>query len=280
VDDHHIPAIKLNNGVPIPQLGLGVWQAADGPEVERAVDTALEAGYRLIDTAAIYGNERGVGHAVKRSGIPREELFITTKLWNDSHSHHIALHAFEASRQRLGLDYIDLYLIHWPVPAEGKFATAWKALEELHAAGRVRAIGVCNFKPHHLEELLKTAEIKPAVNQIELHPRLQQIETRALCTMHGIAVEAYSPLMQGGEILRDPLITELARKHHKTPAQIVLRWHMQNGFIAIPKSVNPLRIRENANIFDFELSADELLAVNALNRDERVGADPDFANFK
>ena len=260
-----VPAIQLHNGLEMPRFGLGVWQAREGDEVLRAVTAALDAGYRLIDTAAIYGNEEGVGHAIKTSGVPREELFVTSKLWNDSHAYNDAIHAFEQSLERLGMDYLDLYLIHWPLPMEGKFPEAWRALEKLYNDGRVRAIGVSNFKPPHLEKLLETCTILPMVNQIELHPRMQQHETRAFCTERSIAIESYSPLMQGGAVLAEPAITQLAKKHQKSPAQIVLRWHIQSGFIVIPKSVTPARIVENIDIFDFELAPSEMQQITNLH---------------
>jgi diketogulonate reductase-like aldo/keto reductase len=276
----NVPLLTLNNGIEIPQLGLGVWQAKEGAEVENAVREALQSGYRLIDTAAIYGNEAGVGRAMKNSGVPREEIFLTTKLWNAHHEYNDALHAFDESLQRLDTDYVDLYLIHWPLPMEGKFPLAWKALEKIYGEGRARAIGVSNFKPHHLDELLKTAEIVPAVNQIELHPRLQQHETRAYCAERNIVIESYSPIMRGGEILEHQTIATLAQKHGKTPAQIVLRWHVQNGLVVIPKSVTPARIQENIALFDFALSDDEMNSIAALNEDRRIAADPDEAAFK
>jgi 2,5-diketo-D-gluconate reductase A len=280
MDNSTIPTVILNNGVPIPQFGLGVWQAAEGGEVEKAVDAALEAGYRLIDTAAIYGNEAGVGNAVKSSGLPREELFITTKLWNANHAYEDALRAFDESLAKLDCGYIDLYLIHWPLPMEGKFVEAWRALEKLYNDKRVRAIGVSNFKPHHLETLLDSAVIIPAVNQIEMHPLLQGKEDRSYGAAHGIKVEAYSPLMRGGEVLENSVITALAQKHGKTPAQIVLRWHIQSGVIVIPKSVNPERIQENFAIFDFELEASDMREIETLDAGQRLGADPDTAAFK
>jgi diketogulonate reductase-like aldo/keto reductase len=275
-----VPTVTLNNGVTIPHVGLGVWQAREGAEVERAVQTALEAGYRLIDTAAIYGNEAGVGRAVKASGLQREEVFITTKLWNAHHAHADALRAFESSLRKLDCGYIDLYLIHWPLPMEGRFVEAWKALEELYRRGQVRAIGVSNFKPHHLEQLLNEAQVVPAVNQVELHPFFQQRETRAACAARGIVVESYSPLMHGGEVLAQPVIAELARRYGRTPAQIVLRWHVQSGLIAIPKSVTPERIRENMALFDFVLADEDMAAIEGLDRGQRISADPDMADFK
>ena len=275
-----IPNITLNNGVEIPQVGLGVWQAAEGAEVENAVRAALDTGYRLIDTAAIYGNETGVGKAIKASGVPREDVFVTTKLWNAHHAYDDALRAFDESMKKLDCDYIDLYLIHWPLPMEGKFTQAWKALEKLYADKRVRAIGVSNFKPPHLDELLKGAATVPAVNQIELHPMLQQPETRAYCAERDIAIESYSPIMRGGEALKNPIITQIAEQHSKTPAQIVLRWHVQNGFIVIPKSVHAERIKENIVLFDFELSQAEMRSIEGIDADKRIAADPDTAAFK
>jgi diketogulonate reductase-like aldo/keto reductase len=275
-----IPMVTLNNGVVIPQVGLGVFQTKEGAEVERAVRTALEAGYRLIDTAAIYGNEVGVGKAIKASRVPREELFITTKLWNAHHAYADALRAFDESLAKLDCGYIDLYLIHWPLPMEGKFTQVWKALEELYASERVRAIGVSNFKPHHLEELLNGAEIVPTVNQNELHPLFQQKATRAYCVEHGIAVESYSPLMQAGEALEPPVIANLAQKYGKTPAQVILRWHVQSGFIVIPKLAKPERIQENIALFVFELAEDDMRRIDGMDREQRIGADPDTASFK
>ncbi len=275
-----IPMVTLNNGVEIPQVGLGVFQTKEGAEVERAVDAALEAGYRLVDTAAIYGNEVGVGKAIKASGLPREAIFITTKLWNANHAYEDALRACDESLEKLDCEYIDLYLIHWPLPMEGKFTPAWKALEKLYDSKRVRAIGVSNFKPHHLEEVLKGAAMVPAVNQIELHPLFQQKATRAYCVEHGIAVESYSPLMQAGEALEHPVIANLAQKYGKSPAQVILRWHVQSGFIVIPKSVKPERIRENIALFDFELSENDMREIEGMDREQRIGADPDAASFK
>jgi diketogulonate reductase-like aldo/keto reductase len=275
-----IPTVTLNNGVEIPQVGLGVFQTPEGAEVEGAVRAALDAGYRLIDTAAVYGNEVGVGRAIRASGLPREEVFITTKLWNAHHAYEDALRAFDESLERLDCGYIDLYLIHWPLPMEGRFTQAWKALEKLYGDERVRAIGVSNFKPHHLENLLKAAETVPAVNQIELHPLFQQSETRAYCAERGIAVESYSPLMRGGEALEHPVVARLARKYGKTPAQVILRWHVQIGCIVIPKSARPERIRENLDILDFELSTDEMRQIDGMDQEQRIGADPDTASFK
>ena len=275
-----IPTIELNNGVQIPQIGLGVWQAEEGSEVENAVETAIETGYRLIDTAAIYGNEKGVGNAIKNSGVARNELFITTKLWNAHHEYDAALQAFEESLKKLACDYVDLYLIHWPLPMDGLFPEAWRALEKLLSDGRARAIGVSNFLPHHLEKLAETQKVVPAVNQIELHPLSQSHATRDYCAAHDIKIEAYSPLMRGGDSLKNDTLQKLAQAHDKTPAQIVLRWHLQSGFIVIPKSVTPSRIRENFDVFGFELSDDDMAQIAALNQDDRIGADPETAAFK
>ncbi|HEY0498523.1 MAG TPA: aldo/keto reductase [Kutzneria sp.] len=271
-----VPTMKLNNGVEIPQLGFGVFQVPD-EETTAAVTAALEAGYRSIDTAAAYGNERGVGEAVKASGIERDELFITTKLWNSDQGYDATLRAFDKSMAQLGLEQLDLYLIHWPVPKAGRFVDTWKAFEQLHKDGRIRAIGVSNFQPTHLRRLLDEGLTLPAVNQIELHPALQQATLRAFHTEHGIATEAWSPLAQG-EVLDAPQITEAAEKHGKSPAQIVLRWHLQLGNIVIPKSVTPKRIRENIEVFDFELDGDDLAAIATLERGHRTGPDPDTFN--
>ncbi|MCP8966969.1 aldo/keto reductase [Ectobacillus ponti] len=271
------PVITLNNGLQMPVVGLGVWKAKDGEEVKTAVKAALAAGYRSIDTAAVYQNESGVGEAIRESGVPREELFITTKVWNSDQGYESTLQAFETSLEKLGLDYVDLYLVHWPV--KGKYIDTYRALEKLYADGRVRAIGVSNFHIHHLEDLMAHTSVVPAVNQIELHPRLSQTEIRSFCQQHGIAVEAWSPLMQGGGIFENETLRAIAEKHGKTPAQVVLRWDIQSGIVTIPKSVTPSRIQENLNIFDFELSAEEMAQIDALNENRRVGADPDNFNF-
>ncbi|MDF3298736.1 aldo/keto reductase [Streptomyces tropicalis] len=268
-----VPPINLNNGVAMPQLGFGVWQVPDD-EAERAVATALEAGYRSIDTAAIYGNEEGTGRAVAASGLPREDLFVTTKLWNSDQGYDATLRAFDTSMRKLGLDYLDLYLIHWPVPAKGTYLDTYRAFEKLHADGRVRAIGVSNFLPEHLERLIAETAIVPAVNQIELHPHLQQHAARAFHARHAIATEAWSPLGQGKGLLEVPAIVAIAQKHNRTPAQIVLRWHLQLGTVVIPKSVTPSRIRENIDVFDFSLDDEDLAAISALNEDRRLGPDP------
>jgi diketogulonate reductase-like aldo/keto reductase len=272
-----VPSIKLNNGVEIPQLGFGVFQVPE-EETKTAVTRALEAGYRSIDTAAAYGNEHGVGEAIKASGIPRDELFITTKLWNSAQGYDSTLRAFDDSMAKLGLDQLDLYLIHWPVPAGDRYVETWKAFEKLHADGRIRAIGVSNFQPTHLRRLLDEGLTVPAVNQIELHPALQQATLRAFHTEHGIATEAWSPLAQG-EVLNTPEITEIAAKHGKTAAQVVLRWHLQLGNVVIPKSVTPKRIAENIAVFDFELDGDDLAAIAGLERGHRTGPNPDEFNL-
>lgn len=266
------PHIVLNNGVRMPQLGFGVFQIPDA-ETTEAVAAALAAGYRSIDTAAIYGNETGTGRAIAESGIAREELFITSKLWIDDLGYEPALAAFDASLDKLGLDYLDLYLIHWPAPASDRYADSWLALEKLLADGRVRAIGVSNFEPGHLQRLIDLGGTVPAVNQVELHPALQQHAVTVFNAAQGIATEAWSPLAQGA-LLADPAITEIAARHGRTPAQVILRWHLQQGRIVIPKSVTPARIRENLEVFGFELSAGELAAVNALERNGRTGPHP------
>jgi len=275
---HEVPNLKLNNGVLVPQLGLGVWQAKDGTEVERAIAVAFENGYRLIDTAKIYGNETGVGNAMKASGLKREEIFLTTKLWNSDQGYDQTMRAFDGSLQRLGTDYVDLYLIHWPMPKVGKFTDTWKAFEKLYADKRVRAIGVSNFMVTHLEELLSASDLVPAVNQVELHPRLAQRELREFCDQHDIEVESYSPLMHGGEVLDEDAVKQIANRHSKTPAQVVLRWHIQNGLIVIPKSVTPSRIKENIDIFDFELTAKDMAAIDAMDNGGRINPHPDNLN--
>ncbi|MFD7744491.1 aldo/keto reductase [Streptomyces sp. NPDC059698] len=268
-----VPSITLNNGLDMPQLGFGVWQVPDD-EAEKAVATAIEAGYRSIDTAAIYENERGTGKAVAASGVARDELFVTTKLWNSEQGHDSTLRAFDASLDRLGLDYVDLYLIHWPVPAKDAYTDTYKAFEKILADGRAKAIGVSNFRPEHLKRLLAETSVVPAVNQIELHPQLQQAESRAFHADHGIATEAWSPLGQGKGLLEVPTVVAIARKHGRTPAQAVLRWHLQTGNIVIPKSVTPSRIKENLDVFGFELDADDLAAFSALDEGKRLGPDP------
>lgn len=273
---HIADTVTLHNGVKMPQLGFGVFKVKEGGEVVEAVKAALAAGYRSIDTAAVYGNEEGVGQAIRESGIPREQLFITTKVWNADQGYESTLAAFETSRQKLGLDYLDLYLIHWPV--KGKYKETWRALEKLYKDGVVKAIGVSNFQVHHLEDLAQDSANVPTVNQIELHPLLTQQELRDYCAKHSIYVEAWSPLMQGNN-LDDPILVELAKAHGKSVAQIILRWHLQHNIIVIPKSVTAKRIEENAALYDFELSPAEMARIDSMNRNRRFGADPDTFTF-
>ncbi|MBB6676112.1 aldo/keto reductase [Cohnella lubricantis] len=270
----------LNNGVKMPWLGLGVFKVEEGQELVDAVKAAVRHGYRSIDTAAIYGNERSVGQAIREAlaetGLRREDLFVTSKVWNADLGYESTLAAYEASLERLGLDYLDLYLIHWPVA--GKYQDAWRALETLYKAGRVKAIGVSNFQIHHLEDLMKDAEIVPAVNQVEFHPHLTQQELRSFCAEKGIQAEAWSPLAQG-QLLGEPTIQEIAAKHGKSVAQVIIRWDLQHGVVTIPKSTKEHRIQENASVFDFELSAEEMARIDALNQNRRVGPDPDNIDF-
>jgi 2,5-diketo-D-gluconate reductase A len=274
-----IPTVQLNNGVSMPQLGLGVWQTKDGDQVINAVHSAIDAGYRLIDTAAMYGNEKGIGQAIRSASVPRDKLFVTTKLWNSDQGYDNTLKAFDASLDRLGLEYLDLYLIHWPTPAQDKYVDTWRAFEHIYASGRVKAIGVCNFHVPHLEKLLDHATILPAVNQIELHPRLQQQAIRDYCASKSIQVESWSPIGgTGGNLLDDPTLGAIATRHHRSPAQIVIRWHIQLGLVVIPKSTHPDRIVQNAQVFDFELSDADMATIAALNTDTRRGPDPDTMN--
>ncbi|MFC0189633.1 aldo/keto reductase [Fictibacillus aquaticus] len=266
----------LHNGVKMPWLGLGVYKAEEGQEVEQAIQYALDAGYRSIDTAKLYENERSVGVAIRDSGIPREEIFVTTKVWNTDQGYESTLAAFQESLNKLELDYVDLYLIHWPVA--GKYKDTWRALEEIYRQGKAKAIGVSNFNVSHLEDLMTVATIKPMVNQVELHPRLTQKELLSYCKDNAIQLEAWRPLVKG-EILQEPVLQKIADKHDKTTAQVVLRWNVQSGIVTIPKSVNESRIRENADIFDFELSAEDMLAIDGLNENKRNGADPDNFDF-
>ncbi|WP_327705774.1 aldo/keto reductase [Streptomyces decoyicus] len=268
-----VPSITLNNGVAMPQLGFGVWQVEDD-QASTAVGHALDAGYRSIDTAAIYGNEEGTGKALAASGIPRDELFVTTKLWNAEQGYDATLRAFDTSLAKLGLEYVDLYLIHWPLPSKDLYTETYKAFEKIHAEGRAKAIGVSNFLPEHLERLLGETSVVPAVNQIELHPQLQQAESRAFHARHNIVTEAWSPLGQGKGLLEDPAIAKLAAQHDKSPAQVVLRWHLQLGNVVIPKSVTPSRIAENIDVFDFELDDDDLATLAGLDTGNRLGPDP------
>lgn len=266
----------LHNGVKMPGFGLGVYKTADGEEVINAIKYAVNAGYRAVDTAALYFNEDGVGEGIKQCGLPREEIFVTTKVWNSDQGYESTLAAFEKSRKKLDVDYIDLYLIHWPV--KEKYKETWRAMEELYRSGKVRAIGVSNFHKHHLEDLMTTAEIKPMVNQIELHPMLSQVELRDYCQSQNIAVTAWSPLAKG-RLMEEPVLVEIAKKHNKTVAQVILRWHIQNDVIVIPKSTHEHRIVENADIFDFVLNREDMQAINALNKNERLGQNPDHFHF-
>lgn len=266
----------LHNGVKMPWFGLGVFKVKEGSEVVESVKAAIKNGYKSIDTAAVYQNEEGVGQAIKEAGVPREELFITTKVWNADQGYESTLKAFETSMEKLGLEYLDLYLIHWPVA--GKYNDTWKALEKLYKDGRVRAIGVSNFHIHHLKDLLENAEIKPMVNQVEYHPHLAQTELLEFCKAEGIQMEAWSPLKQG-QLLSEATIVEIAEKHGKSPAQVILRWDLQNGVVTIPKSIKEHRIIENADVFNFELSAEDMDRLNSLNKNERVGPDPDNFDF-
>ncbi|MEU9300013.1 aldo/keto reductase [Streptomyces sp. NPDC048269] len=276
---NQVPTVKLNNGTLMPQLGFGVWQVPDA-EAEQTVSTALEAGYRSIDTAAVYGNEAGTGKAVAASGVARGELFVTTKLWNGPRrtwNRDAVLRAFDDSLGKLGLDYVDLYLIHWPRPMRDDFVSIWKTFEEIAASGRAKAVGVSNFRPADLERLAGASPLVPAVNQIELHPLFPQAELRALHAERGIATEAWSPLGQGKELLTLPAVAEIAAKHGRSAAQVVLRWHLQHGNIVIPKSVTPARIRENLDVFGFELDAADVAALDALGAGaagRRIGPDP------
>lgn len=275
-----IPTVTLNNGLAIPQLGFGVWQVPDA-ETPAAIRTAIEAGYRSLDTAAIYENETGTGLGIQQSGVAREDLFVTTKLWNSGKTdwsgpagRDAVLREFDASMERLGLDYLDLYLIHWPRPMHGSYANIWKAFEQLAAEGRTKAVGVCNFGQEQLTTLLETSSVVPVLNQVELHPHFPQRELHAFHAEHGIATEAWSPLGQGKGLLSEPALVKIAEKHGRTVAQVVLRWHLQSGIIAIPKSVTPSRIKENLDVTGFELDAEDFAAIAALETGERLGPDP------
>jgi diketogulonate reductase-like aldo/keto reductase len=268
--------ITLHNGVKMPQLGFGVFKVKNGNETVESVKKAVEVGYRAIDTAAIYENEEGVGQAIRECGVPREELFITSKVWNTEQGYDTTLKAFEDSLNRLGLEYLDLYLIHWP--GKDKYLETWRALEKLYKDGKVKSIGVSNFHVHHLENLLANSEVKPVVNQIELHPLLTQVEIRDYCAKHEIKVESWSPLGRGN-LLEEPTINHIAKKHGKSPAQVLIRWHLQHDLIVIPKSITPSRIKENAQVFDFSLSLNEMNQIDALNKNERFGSNPDELMF-
>ncbi len=268
-----VPAVKLNDGSKIPQLGLGVWQVPD-EQAAACVKEALAAGYRSVDTAAIYGNEAGVGAGLRAAGVARKDLYITTKLWNDRHGYDDAHKAMDESLEKLGLAYVDLYLIHWPVAGSARFLDAWKAMIEMKEDGRARSIGVSNFTQANLEQLIDASGVTPAVNQIELHPGFTQRALRAFHARHGIATESWSPLAQGG-VAKEKVILELAQKYGKSPAQVTLRWHLQSGLIVIPKSVTPARIRENIDVFDFELSAADMAAIDGIKEGARLGPDPE-----
>lgn len=276
-----IDALELNNGTKMPELGYGVFRVEEGAELEKAVVSAIKMGYRSIDTAAIYGNEKSVGNgirqAIKEGFAAREDLFITSKVWNDGLTYEETIQAYEESLEKMGLDYLDLYLIHWP--GKNQYMEPWKALETLYKEKRVKAIGVSNFQISHLEHLLENAEIVPAVNQVEFHPKLTQTELREFCRKQGIQVEAWSPLMNG-DLLKNDTIQKMADFHSKTPAQIVLRWDLQHGVITIPKSMNEARMLENIGIYDFKLSEEQMDELDALNENLRSGPDPDEFNFK
>ncbi|MFP9127224.1 aldo/keto reductase [Niallia sp. BSM11] len=271
---HH--NLKLHNGIEMPLIGLGTYNLEGGRPTVETVKAALDLGFRSIDTASFYNNELEVGEGIKESAVFRKDVFVTTKLWNDEHGYDAALRAFEASLRRLDMDYVDLYLIHWP--GKDKYIETWKAFERLYGEGVVKAIGVSNFQEHHLSKLLSTCNEKPAVNQIELHPRLTQEKLREYCKKLNIKVEAWSPLANG-RLLNEPTINYIAKKHGRTPAQIILRWHVQNDIIVIPKTSSIKRLAENGNIFDFRLSMEEMNLIDSLNMNERIGQDPDKMIF-
>jgi 2,5-diketo-D-gluconate reductase A len=271
------PSVPLNDGNSIPALGFGVFKVAPS-DAEQAVSTALQAGYRHIDTAAVYGNERETGRAVAESGVPRDELYLVTKLWNSEQGYDSTLAAFDASMERLGLDYLDLYLVHWPMPKQNTFIETFKAFAHLRDQGRIRSIGVSNFEPENINTLVDATGIVPAVNQVELHPRLPQTELRELHARLGIATEAWGPLGQGS-LLSDPAVTAVAEALDRTPAQVLIRWHLQLGNIVIPKSVNPERIASNFDVFDFELSENDIASISSLDDGNRLGPDPRTFDF-
>ena len=266
----------LSNGIDMPLLGLGVWRMEDGQEVEQAVRYALETGYRSIDTAKVYANEKGVGRGMKASGVPRGDIFLATKVWNSDQGYDETLKAFDQSLEELKEEYLDLYLVHWPV--EGKYIESWRALERLYKEGRVRAIGVSNFLQHHLEDLMAKTTIAPMVNQIEFHPRLQQPGLQSFCRKHAIQIEAWSPLMKG-RVLEIEALNRIAEKYGKNAVQVTLRWMVQKGIVAIPKSSKKDRIRSNVEVFDFSLSDSEIAIIDKLDTHERVGPDPDSFDF-
>jgi 2,5-diketo-D-gluconate reductase A len=271
-----VPTVLLNNGVEIPQLGFGVFKVPP-EQTEDVTRTALEIGYRHVDTAQMYGNEAGVGRAVRAAGLDRDEVFVTSKLNNPNHARKDALRSFDGTLAELGFDHVDLFLIHWPLPGVGDFVETWHAMEEIYRSGRARAIGVSNFTPHHLRRLLAAAEVVPAVNQIEVHPYLVQDDVRAFGAEHGIVTEAWAPIARG-RVLDDPVITTIAKRLERTPAQVTLRWAIQRGDVVFPKSVTRSRIEENFDLFDFELADDEMAEITALDRQERTGPDPDRMN--
>jgi len=264
--------VEIAPGVAMPRLGLGTYRADEGPDVEGEVGFGLARGYRLVDTAALYGNEHSIGAAIRSSGLAREEVFVTTKLWNSDQGYHSTFPAFQASLDRLGFEYVDLYLMHWPVP--GLMQETWSAMEEILASGRTRAIGVCNFLPHHLAELLTFAKVPPAVDQAELHPRLQRVDLQRACRDNGITLQAWAPVMRG-RVNGIPELRKVAARHGKTPAQVSIRWILQSGMVTIPKSVHEERIAENADVFDFELTDSDMAVIGKLDRGERIGPDPD-----
>lgn len=268
--------VTLNNGLVMPQIGLGVLKAQEGGEVERAVLAALDSGYRMIDTAAKYGNEKGVGDAIRQSGIDRNDLFLTTKVWNSDQGYDTTLTAFEESLERLQTNYVDLYLVHWPV--KGKYIETYRTLEEIYDSGRAKAIGVSNFQIHHLEDLMANTSIVPAVNQIEIHPHLQQTALVNFAQQHNIVLEAWRPIMMG-EVLQLPVLQQIGKQYGKSAVQVTLRWLIQRGIVVIPKSVTPSRIAQNLDVFDFELSEMDMQQIAALNRNRRLGPDPDNFNF-
>lgn len=270
--------VKLNNDVNIPELGLGIYKI-DEADVERVLNTAIETGYRAIDTAWFYKNEKALGQALNKINIDREELFITTKLWNDFQGYEETIKAFNDSLESLQLTYIDMYLIHWPCPEDELFIETYKAMEQLYKEGKIKAIGVCNFKEHHLEKLLAETEIVPAVNQVEFHPIFNQKDLQAYCESKGIKITAWSPLMRGGEWLNNPVLKEIADKYNKTAAQVIIKWHLQQGRIVIPKSQNDQRIIENFDVFNFELTEEDLAEIDSLHTNERQFRDPDVVKI-
>lgn len=270
--------VKLNSGAEMPYVGLGVFRMDNSDDTRNIIEKALAMGYRHIDTASYYDNEEAVGRAIRNSGIPREDIFVTTKVWNEDQRQGTVKKAFEDSLRKLDMDYVDLYLIHWPVV--GKFQETWKAFEEIYQTGRVKSIGVSNFKEHHLDELKAISTITPAVNQIELHPYLIQQEVLDYCTKAGIRVEAWSPFAANKlDLFNEKILVDMATAHEKTPAQVILRWNYQRGVVVIPKSSHEKRLAENIDIFDFRLSDDEIRAINSLNKNKRIGSDPDHFSF-